>query len=307
MKHADTLIKLIESLHDSDKFHLLIVKGPAGFAKSSSISKALNKLGITFHEIGSYSTPLQLHNALDEHRKDTYVIDDCAGLFNDKNALATLKNATWPSTESVGHAGRVLRWRSSSPLVNNKEFEFKGKIIAAANVIPDTHEVRALLSRAIYLDLIIEPAEIIELLEGAAKSRKHFPDSVTAKTVLDFIVKNERHFDLSRLSIRTLELGYEFAKQCPETWESHFMATAPKLTPLQFVKTLNDDGELSVAQQCREFMRLTGKSKRTFFNYRAELNLSVSEKNEGGESKKPVSKNAITSFQKDKANERVVN
>ncbi len=72
------------------------------------------------------------------------------------------------------------------------------------------------------------------------------------------------------ISLRTLEMGYELARANPNGWKILLARLLPAETPLTVLADLKQK-RISVQDQVREFVRLTGLSRRTFYNYRNRL------------------------------------
>ena len=78
-----------------------------------------------------------------------------------------------------------------------------------------------------------------------------------------------------KISYRTLRAGYDLAVDHPDDWRD---LLAPKMPlaaddPEKLVKTLARE-KLKVKEQVRIFEETTGMSRRTFFKYRQEANLT---------------------------------
>ena len=96
---------------------------------------------------------------------------------------------------------------------------------------------------------------------------------------LTFLCERARTSEIQAINLRTSQMGYDLARTNPDTWE----ALLEKLVPQSNARTVLEDlaqSDLSVEEQSREFNRLTGLSRRTFFKYRKKaepLDLSGSE------------------------------
>jgi len=72
-------------------------------------------------------------------------------------------------------------------------------------------------------------------------------------------------------------MGYDLARTNPETWQVLLEKLVPRSDPKAVLEDLARS-DLSVEEQSREFSRLTGLSRRTFFKYRKKaepLDLAV--------------------------------
>ncbi len=268
MRHIEDISALIRVLRQNDTFHALVIESPPGWAKSSTVEKALSEANIQFVSLGSYSTPLALYNSLCENPKALLVLDDCAGLFGEATSMSILKAACWASAGSGG--GRRVSWSSSSERVLKPEFVFNGKIILLTNSVPMGKETQALLSRTLYLRLAFEVSEVKCMLIEAASSSDYFPDRGLAENVVHFLVSNDQKYDLRKLNLRTLKMGYEIARSNPSAWRDllHRLLPATTQTSPQDVLRSLSISDLPVEEQAREFAMATGLSRRTFYYYR---------------------------------------
>ena len=80
---------------------------------------------------------------------------------------------------------------------------------------------------------------------------------------------------VSKISFRTLRAGYDLAVDHPDDWRDLLAPKMPLASddPERLVRTL-DRENLKVKDQVRIFEETTGKSRRTFFKYRQDANLT---------------------------------
>lgn len=267
MRHLQDIAALLNTLIQSNNFHALIIQSPAGWAKSTTIDRLLREKAISFRTLGCYSTPLGFYNALCETTEQILLIDDCAGLFTDPIAVSLLKASTWPSG---GSADRLIKWSSTSEKVKKPETVFNGKLVLLTNTIQRGHEMRAFLSRTLYLKIEFSSEEIKELLSQAAHELSYYEDTQCALMVANYLGEQTSFRDTSNINLRTLQLGYELAKTHPENWQNLLEKLLPGKRPDAYAKELSET-QLCVQEQAKEFMRVTGLSRRTFFNYRERM------------------------------------
>lgn len=265
MRHVEDICALIRVLQHNNTFHALVVESPPGWAKSSTIERLLKESGTEFFSLGSYSTPLALYNSICKHPNSLLVLDDCAGLFNEPTAMAILKAASWTSTGSGGN--RRITWSSSSEKVQEPSVDFNGKLILLSNGTPAGKEVQAFLTRTLYLRLAFNEDEVKKMLVEATQSIEHYPNQNQADMVVQFILSNSHKYDLRKLNLRTLKMGYEIARNSPDSWSQLFGRLLPPMTPQDVLRSLNES-TISVEEQCKEFIKATGLSRRTFYYYK---------------------------------------
>lgn len=267
MNHVLDIKCLINTLVHSPRFHALVIESPAGWGKSSTLERTLNSLNLSYFSMGSYVTPLSLYNAIVEHPNDIILLDDSVGLVGDPVGMAILKAAAWSSAGSSGE--RVVTWKSSSNKVSKPSTIFHGKVIVLANNVPQGQDTNAFLSRALYLQIRFDASQAAEMLEDVSRQNEFFENQSAAEKVASFLSQRIRNADGSSINLRTLQMGYELAITNPDNWQMLLEKLLPRHTPTSVVERLLQS-DLPVEEQSKEFMRVTGLSRRTFFNYRKQ-------------------------------------
>lgn len=278
MDHQNDIKRFVNLLNRSNRFHLLIIIGPPGWGKSYCTEAAINELGIDHCSLGSYATPLHLYNRICENSDKLLLIDDAAGVFDSPKSLAILNAATWKNAGSSGK--RVISWGSTTQKALMPQSEFDGKMIILTNDMPKNPASRALVSRALHYRIAIRNESIPSLLSEASTSAEHFEKTDVAKSVVDFLIDKNNGFDYSELSLRTLEIGYELASH-DDGWKDTLSKVVAKTKgfksiieqierPNDLIRSLASSYK-SLGEQCREFQRITGKSRRTFYYQRGKV------------------------------------
>lgn len=270
LDHVDTIKRLLKTVCASDKMHALMITGPAGWGKTTAVDEAMRLSGAHGCSLGAYSTPLNLFNFLHGNSKELVIIDDSAGLYSEASAMALLKAATWAQGKP-----RILRWGSTTGKANAEEFEFQGKLIIIGNSFPSTSDADAIRSRAFpcKIEITVDKAKI--LLKSAANNSKWYEYTTQALHVADFLCQSLNPGNLSQISYRTLQMGYELAEHNPDDWETLLagMFSAGNEDPKKLVLKLAKE-KITVSEQLNRFEIATGMKRRTFFKYRQELNIS---------------------------------
>ncbi len=271
MDHVAAIRKYIETMSHAEDLHILIIEGPPGWGKTTAVDDALKLAGIEGHHLGAYSTPLNLFNFLADHPDQVILIDDCAGIFNDSNAMAILKAATWPSRGDR----RIVKWGSTSSKASTDEFEFFGKLIIVCNSFPPTPDGKAIKSRGYSRKIAITLSDAKDLLKQAASNDRWFSSTKLAGEVAEFLIRALNDTTLAEVSFRTLKQGYRLAERHPDSWQELFADTLPKgaIEPEKLIKDLAKKG-LKVKEQARIFQETTGLKVRSFYNYRRDAKLS---------------------------------
>lgn len=269
LDHVEAIRRLLMTVRASARMHALIIEGPAGWGKTTSVDVALKQSGVQSVHLGSYSTPLNLFNFLSENPKSFVLIDDCAGLFSDQSSMAILKAATWTHGSK-----RLIRWGSTSTRAAVDEFLFEGKLVVVCNTFPNTADAMAVRSRSFPFRVEITAAHAKTLLEAAADDQKLYPNTDVANSVAKFLSSRLTINSVHQLSYRTLQMGYELAMHNPEYWKPLLeqMLVPDQEDPKKLVRKLARQ-DLKVKEQLRMFEESTGLKRRTFFKYRQKLNL----------------------------------
>lgn len=67
MSHVDDIRSSIKTMIASPTVHAVIIEGPAGWGKTTTVTMALDELNLEAVHLGSYSTPLNLFNFFSEY------------------------------------------------------------------------------------------------------------------------------------------------------------------------------------------------------------------------------------------------
>lgn len=269
MKHLEDIDRLIRTLLQSETFHALIIESPPGWAKSTTVQAVLTEIGKEYVSLGSYSTPYFLFNHLRENRDSLTVIDDCAGLFGDQVGMSLLKAACWPSV-TASHQ-RAVSWGSTIERDLCATFTFTGKLILLTNRLPRGVESSALTSRVLFLSISLAEEDVFALLQEAATNSAHLPDKDIAKQVIEHLRKSSSLIDCRQINLRTLRMGYELRVSHPEHWTDLLLRLMPRPNPEQLAEALHQSSH-PTNEKVERFCRLTGLSRRTYFNYIVKSN-----------------------------------
>jgi hypothetical protein len=270
VNHLEDVKGYIQSVMASKKVHMVILEGPHGFAKTYTVRQAIDSLNLEAKVVKGSITPLEFYNTLCTFPDSLIVLDDCIGLFENEKAVSILKAATWGDGED---STRQVNWFSTSKKVKEDEVEFTGKFIILCNAIPMNAHTKAMLSRSWKYPIHFDKEERIEALLAAKRGfHKHNPD---AHEVIDFILDVADHIDEDAINFRTIDSGLELKRTAGPAWKNLFIRVLPKSdSPKEVVRKLAL-GKNPIKVQVNDFIRLTGKKRRTFFTYRDELGLRV--------------------------------
>jgi hypothetical protein len=234
MSHIIAIGQLISSCLKNTKRHAIIIDGPPGWGKTTTVERSLEDRLIKAAYLGSYATPLHLYNFLYENIDSVVVIDDCAGLFVDTASMAILKAATY----SARGGERLVKWGSTSTKALVPEFSFNGKFIMICNSFPNTADGDAIRSRSFLWPIQISPDEGRQLLLEASRDKKWFDDPKTAKEVAAFLGAYLTEESVWQISFRLLENAYDLALDHPNSWRDLILPQLPKkkVDPEQLVR-----------------------------------------------------------------------
>ena len=277
MEHTSDIRRLVEVLLSSSKFHLLVVQGAPGWSKTQTVTSVLRESGIAYKTVGVYATPVGLFNEFASNPEGLLLLDDTAGIFNNAQILSMLCAASWPTGEEGGK--RIIQRTSTSERALMDAVNFTGKMIVITNMLPKSPMVGAILNRALYYRAEISAESIGGRLLKAATSVTHFSNPEVSRAVAEFIRDTLPNLDYSKISLRTLEQGYELATIDPVGWRSLLKKILPWKDNLikddeQILEDLSSGGG-SVEQQVAVFCQRTGKSRRTFFYLRKKASTDI--------------------------------
>ncbi len=270
MNHQEAIVGYINTMTASPDINVIIIEGPPGWGKSHATSEALIKSGNNFISVGAHVTPLYLYNFLYKNPHSVILIDDCAGLLEDKSAMAVIKSATWPTKNKQ----RLLKWGSTSSRVEIPEFEFFGKLIIVCNSFPNNPDGAAVRSRGIARKIMFSVDEATHLLNEAAANSEWFKNTDLAKEVAALLIKYLNEDTVNKISYRTLATGYRIAEINPENWQELLATTLPcqPVKPEIVIENLAKQ-HISVKEQLKAFKNITGMSERSFYSLRARRHL----------------------------------
>jgi hypothetical protein len=137
----------------------LIVMGEGGLGKTHSVTKSIEKAGLSSSEyvfFKGYSTARGLYNTLYDNNGKLIIFDDCDSVLEDKVAVNILKSAL------DSYDSREISWMAK--LSKNDEypqkFEFTGRIIFISNKAKKSID-EAVLTRSLTVDLTMSPEDKI--------------------------------------------------------------------------------------------------------------------------------------------------
>ncbi len=205
----------------------VIISGSGGLGKTFTVMTALKEAGLIdcasddcdeenaghYEVIKGFTTPKSLYRLLYNNRERIVVFDDCDSVWDNPTSVSLLK-AALDSYET-----RTLSWLSERFGSDDDElpqsFEFKGKIIFVSNLTLGELD-QAVLSRCLYVDVSMTPAEKINRIRTLAKVIR--PDMKMEHKLEVIEVLAGFAEKIGDLNIRTFLKGCEVRHRGQENW-----------------------------------------------------------------------------------------
>lgn len=246
-----------------------VVSSRGGLAKTWSSQAILQKHGVNYAYLNSFTSPLELYNFLHDHREDEVIlIDDCEGIWDSKPIISIFKNATELNGE------RTIAWNSTTSKLEGRPntCKFNSRIVLLTNQLPNADKnphVEALLSRSFLCKLNFSYKEIMDIIKEVSKRDYKGMTAEARKEVFEFVERNSNEAT-KELSIRTLIKLYHFNMFDKANWKQLGVKLLKTDDTKEIVLNLMN-GKLSVKEQEEAFNKKTGKSRASFYRVKAEI------------------------------------
>jgi hypothetical protein len=257
----------IQLIQDSEKLKSLVLVGDQGLGKSTFILNELKQKKIEFAYYNNYTTALAFYQLVYKNRDKMIVLDDIDNLLNDGKAVAILKAIT--DTKKA-----YVTYESNSDKMGSvpKSFIFEGKVVILTNRISGSDKLLSLLDRAIYRRVSLTLEEKKALIVPISMANYKLTEA-EAREIEAFVI--DRVERCGEFSFRTICRVCEFYLHNQSSW---MKMADEELKPNEEWVLI---GELeatfsSVGEQVREWIRITGKSRATFFNIKKKMKESKS-------------------------------
>lgn len=233
---------------------LLFCFGEAGIGKTYQTERILARYNVKFQVMRGVSTPASMHNTLSDYSDDIILLDDVESMMCHRSTISTFKSAT--------EKPNIVHWNSLDKRIKKTSFQFKGKIVIILNDVPQELEFRNLLSRALIVRIHPNYNQKLMLMYEIAKKEK------IPIEIVDYI-KEYSNTATKNFDLRVLEKAYDFYTVNKEKWKELIIS---ELKPDKMILALRRAIEYSnkVGEQAREFTKLTGLGRRSFFLYKAK-------------------------------------
>lgn len=241
--------RVVASAASGTGLRAMMVRGAPGVGKTFTLERRLGELardkGVKFRSVAGNITGVELFKLGYDYRDpgNVIILDDADSIFQDESALNVLKAMT--DTKMV----RMVSWLSGNPNLAKRDpdtgeyldddekvppvYEYNGSIcfitnldftaIAEANMGRLTEHIKALLSRAPYIDLHLNTLREVNAwiryiaIEGDLFKNYGITDSAVRDMLLKWFDENIKY--LRQLSIREMIKLIELYKAGKDTWQ----------------------------------------------------------------------------------------
>lgn len=215
----------------------VIISGSGGLGKTFTVMECLQQAGLTnvddfeenegaeelditqeilgdFAVVKGFSTPKALYRLLWTHKDRIIIFDDCDSIWRDDVSVSLLKCALDSYDTRRIHWHSEIRDDSDLP----QSFEFCGKVIFVSN-LSLTQLDQAVLSRCLYVDVTMTPAEKIQRITTVLPNiRPDMTDEMKSESLALLRENQEVIGDLNiRTMLKVLEIRHTHSKAvCPK-------------------------------------------------------------------------------------------
>lgn len=258
----------MDTINKSKKIHGLMVIGDAGIGKSFNIRSKLIKDG--FSEMGKkkyvlqkgHITPLDFYHLGFENPESVIIIDDIENILENKVSYSLL--LAMLETDK----NRIVQYKTTSEKLEvNKFFEFKGKLIICLNRVPNVN-LEALNSRCFIERLPNSLKDKLELCYALARV-ENIPIEI-----VDYMKELAKPEHALKIDLRLVQKLDEIRRNNSD-WKEEFRKVIEDMKDI--VRRIAESG-IPVKDQVEEFKRITGKSRRTFFYLKQNLDVALAQR-----------------------------
>lgn len=260
---------------------LCVYGSRGGLGKTKVVLETLRREGIRPVILSGHCTPLSLYTNLFHNPDAVVFLDDCDSMFRNLPALGLLRSALWGDANE-----RRLVTYNSSQLKIPSQFHFTGRVIFAINTMPTkNHAFSAVLSRVDQFELDASNDEVIEMMTEISKEGFDGLSAMDCLRVVNFIGE----FSSTReLSLRLLIPSFRkviYARDTDIDWRDLVRSQLEQIGKDNAVKPVDskehgvdclrrsiETHPDSVEEQVALFVKLSGKSRATFFRLKKKLN-----------------------------------
>lgn len=271
-KHYKELRELIKTTSNKHS-NALIVKSKAGLGKTYQTLQTLQEQNKTLNDdyiyINTYATPLEFYRTLYRNKDKLIILDDIEGVLKNKRTIGMLKSALWSTSGE-----REIQYRSSKlPSDLPDRFNFDGQVIILCNELKLSGEdIEALKNRCLYHELNFSHKEKLEIMSKLGN--KDLGKNLNKKEKQEILKYIEKVITPAhRFNLRNYMKSLEIYKHNPSYWKPLVKEQLEyeKKEELETLLEIMDKGYSTTKEEIKEFQEKTGKSRRTYYNYKKKL------------------------------------
>lgn len=246
----------------------IICHSRAGLGKTYNTIKLLESNNAEYVYNSGVTTAVALYKMLYDDNGKIIVFDDVETIFKDERAINILKASLW------GFDDRIVTYKTSSKVLDGypDNFVFTGKIIILANDIYNhvnkSESLKALLSRCIVYELTYTIQELYENIKMIINEKNLTKEQ---KEHCLSIIKGCIETPGIVINLRLIERLVSFVCYDMNKAKSLFLSSIEVDESLQIIYDIIKHTQPQ--NQCKEYMRVTGHSKMTFFRKKKQLKI----------------------------------
>jgi hypothetical protein len=244
-----------------EHYELLILIGKPGLGKTQAMLKYLAETPGIGHLITGKATPLACYKECYDFIHRLLIFNDVEVLWNSDNGKTLMRALTEHQHE------KTLQWLSSSKQLDHYPTSFKTTSRAAFVMN------RFVSSGDPFYAAIMDRGQLLYFDPTPAEIHRYVAEWFHDQEVFDFIAQHLHH--VVGLSARAYNLTAQ-KKAARRDWKRFFkdryLNTTSKLWLVQ--KLVNDPKFKTTEDRVNEFIALEGGCKKTYYNYKAELEKS---------------------------------
>ncbi len=241
-----------------EHYDLLILIGKPGLGKTQAMLKYLADTPGIGHLITGKATPLACYKECYDYIHRLLIFNDAEVLWNSDNGKTLMRALTEHQHE------KTLQWLSSSKQLDNYPTSFKTTSRAAFVMN------RFVSSGDPFHAAIMDRGQLLYFDPTPAEIHRYVAEWFHDQEVFDFIAQHLHH--VVGLSARAYNLTAQ-KKAARRDWKRFFkdryLNASSKLWLVQ--KLVNDHKFKTTEDRINEFIALEGGCKKTYYNYKAEL------------------------------------
>jgi len=198
----------------------LIVVSKAGLGKTELTMETMGELGFregqNYIYVPNYITPVELYLLLEEVNKlqdpKILILDDVEDTLKNRTTIGLLKGALWQV-----NGRRRVSWRSGTYKIEEKEFDFQGRIIFLLNQLHTKNPiVNALKDRGFYFEMEMTLQDMFKLMRERAEMPFGDIPINKRREIASYLIEVGK--STKNISLRTLPKAFQMFQISPNHW-----------------------------------------------------------------------------------------